>query len=275
MIRVLSTPGCSAAYNMAVDEVLLNARGQDPESITLRFYSWNPPAVSLGYGQDVEGEIDPRRCDRYGIDLVRRITGGRAVLHDQEFTYSLAAPESHPALGGRSGVMIRKVGEALVGTLKRFGIQAELATTGSCGLGRKDDVCFTATGRYEITANGRKLAGSAQRRSGGRVLQHGSVLLGPGHRKLPLLMPDHEHERREAIARLLDSRTISVAELTPDLPSFEEWADGLSRSMLDGLNVEGRVDVLDAEERHAAETLVGTRYGHAEWTFRRTLSHVR
>ena len=99
MIRILNTPRCSAAFNMAVDEALFNARGRDPGLMTLRIYSWNPPAVSLGYGQEVEGEIDPGQCDRYGIELVRRITGGRAVLHDQELTYSLIASEFPPGVG--------------------------------------------------------------------------------------------------------------------------------------------------------------------------------
>ena len=280
MIRVLSTPGCSAAYNMAVDEVLLDACRRDAcqldaEMMALRIYSWCPPAVSIGYGQEAEKEIDPGQCERYGIDLVRRITGGRAVLHDQELTYSLVAPESHPALGGRSGVMLRAVSEAMVETLKHFDISAEPAMEGRCGSGGNDDVCFTATGRYEITVAGRKLAGSAQRRSRGVVLQHGSLLLGPGHRRLPLLMAAHEPERRETIARLLNRRTVSVAELIPDPPSFEEWTDRLSRSMLDCLNVEGRMDVLDAEEQRAAESLVRTRYANADWTYRRTASHVR
>lgn len=295
MIRVLSTPGYSPAYNMAVDEVLLDACRRDActgdaykgnahrgdthrlnaDMMVFRIYSWRPPAVSIGFGQEAEREIDPRQCDRYGIELVRRITGGRAVLHDQELTYSLVAPESHPALGGLSGVILRAVSEALVETLKHFGIPAELAMEGHCGSGGNDDVCFTATGRYEITAAGRKLAGSAQRRSRGVVLQHGSLLLGPGHRRLPLLMPARETDRRETIARLLNHRTISVAELISDPPSFEEWTDCLTRSMLDRLNVEGRTDVLDAEERQAADSLVRTRYGNADWTYRRTASHVR
>ncbi|MXZ76207.1 MAG: lipoate--protein ligase family protein [Gemmatimonadetes bacterium] len=295
MIRILTTPGCSAAYNMAVDEALLDScrrdasrrdasrpdAGQgdsgrrDAEMMALRIYSWHPPAVSIGYGQEAEKEVDPGECERYGIDLVRRITGGRAVLHDQELTYSLVAPEAHPALGGGSGVMLRAVSEALVETLKYFDISAEPAMEGRCGSGGNDDVCFTATGRYEITVAGRKLAGSAQRRSRGVVLQHGSLLLGPGHRRLSLLMAAHEPERRETIARLLNRRTVSVAELIPDPPSFEEWTDRLSRSMLDRLNVEGRMDVLDAEERRVAESLVRTRYANAAWTHRRTASHVR
>ena len=275
MIRILATPGCSAAYNMAVDEALLDAGGRDPGMMTLRIYSFSPPAVSLGYGQEVEGEIDPGQCDRYGIGLVRRITGGRVVLHDQELTYSLVAHESHPALGSPSGVMIRRVGEALIGTLRQFGVPGELAPEGHCGVGGKADVCFTATGKHEITVRGRKLAGNAQRRSGGRVLQHGSILLGPGHRRLALLLPVHDHARRETIARLLNERTISVSEIIPRVPSFEEWADCLSRSFLEHLNLEGRSDVLDAEERRAAESLVRTRYGNADWTYRRTLRHVR
>lgn len=275
MIRVISTPGCSAAYNMAIDEALFNAGGRDPELVTLRIYSWHPPAVSVGYGQEVEKEVDPGQCDRYGIDLVRRITGGRTVLHDQELTYSLVTPESHPSVSTGSGAMFRAAGKALARTLRRFGIPGELAPDGSCGIGGRGDVCFTATGRYEITVHGRKLAGSAQRRSGGRVLQHGSILLGPGHKRLPLLIPTQDHERRETIARLLNQRTISVADLIPGVPTFEEWADGLSRSFIELLNLEGREDALDEDEIRTAEDLVRTRYENAEWTFRRPPSHVR
>ncbi len=275
MIRVLTTPGCSPAWNMAVDEALFNTCGRDTGPMTLRIYSWNPPAVSLGYGQTVEDEVDPGRCERYGIELVRRITGGRTVLHDQELTYSLVAPESHPALGRQSGVMIRKVSEALIDALRHFDIRGELAPRESCGTGGGSDVCFTATGRYEITVHGRKLAGSAQRRSRGRVLQHGSILLGPGHRRLPLLMPAHDHERRDTIARLLRERTISVSELIPRTPAFEEWAHVLSMSFLEHLNLEGRTDALDDGEQREAALLVESRYGNADWTHRRTLSHAR
>lgn len=275
MIRVIATPGCSAAWNMAVDEALFDACRRDPERMTLRIYSWHPPAVSVGYGQDTEKEVDPRECERYGIDLVRRITGGLTVLHDQELTYSLVMPESHPAVGTGSAAMLRGTGEALARMLRRFGIPGEPALEGSCGIGGRDDVCFTATGRYEITVHGRKLAGSAQRRSGGRVLQHGSILLGPGHKRLPLLLPSRDHARREHVARLLNQRTVSVSDLTSRVPAFEEWADGLSRSFIEQFNLEGRTEALDEEERRAAERLAGTRYGNAEWTFRRPLSHVR
>ena len=275
MIRILTTPGCSAAYNMAVDEVLFNACQRNSDMLTLRIYTWQPPAVSIGYGQDVEDEVDPGQCDRHGIGLVRRLTGGRAVLHDEELAYSLVARESHPALGGSSGVMIHRVGEALIRTLRRFGIPGELAPDGRCGLGGKGDVCFTSTGRYEVTVHGKKLAGNAQRRSGSRVLQHGSILLGPGHLRLPLLMPVHDTTRRESIARMLNERTVSVSELIPRVPSFEEWADSLSRSFLDHLNLEGRLDALDADERRMADSLVRTRYGNVDWTHRRTLRHVR
>ena len=274
MIRVLTTPGCSAALNMAIDEALFNACSPDSGMMTLRIYSWDPPAVSLGYGQDAEDEIDPGQCGRYGIELVRRITGGRAVLHDQELTYSLVAPESHPALGSQSGTMIRRVSEALKGTVRHFGIPGELAQDGRCGIGR-GDVCFSATGRYEITVHGRKLAGSAQRRSGGRVLQHGSILLGPGHRRLTLLMPVHDHERRDAVARLLRERTTSVSEILNRPPSYNDWAACLIRAFLEHLNLESRTVVLDDEVRQEAESLVRTRYGNADWTYRRTPRHVQ
>ena len=259
---------------MAVDEAVFKGSSRNSEIMTLRIYSWQPSAVSLGYGQNIANEIDPKQCDKYGIEIVRRITGGRAILHDDEITYSLVAPETHSALTSHSGVMLRKVNEALIRTLHQFGILGELEPNGFCGLG-KEDVCFTATGRYEIIVNGKKLAGSAQRRSGGNVLQQGTILLGPGHKKLPLLMPPEKYERRKKIAQLLNTRTISVSELLNQMPTFREWTDCLSKSFLEEMDLDGYEGVLDEKEQNDVQVLLETKYCNPAWTYRKTSCHAR
>jgi len=173
--------GCGAE-NMALDERLLAeaARGSVPP--VLRFYGWAPPAVSLGRFQDAAAAVDPAVCARNGIDIVRRITGGRAVLHDRELTYSIISPIV-PGLFPNDVLGTYKViAGGLLAGLRNLGVQAEMVTrTNRPREGRKkegaDAACFASPSWYEIVVHGRKIVGSAQRRIPGAFLQHGSVLI--------------------------------------------------------------------------------------------------
>ncbi len=182
-----------AAWNMAVDQALLQVMDEAPSSPVVRFYGWQPWAVSFGYGQDPSREVDLRRCAEQGIDVVRRITGGRAVLHAEELTYSVVCAAVDPVLGERIDETYRRIGEALVAGLQRFGVPAALERAGSrpprTRAGDVASPCFASIARSEVKVNGRKLVGSAQRRLGNAVLQHGSVLTGPAHRRLLDLLP--------------------------------------------------------------------------------------
>ena len=164
-------------YNMALDMALADAVRQGRSAATVRFYGWNPPAISLGYNQRA-GEIDPAACAAAGIDVVRRPTGGRAVFHKDEFTYSVAAREDHPLLGGTVLETYRTIAGALIAGLRGLGIEAEMVKSGAGAPGgQRAASCFAAAGRYEVTVNGRKIIGSAQRRIDGVILQQGSLLL--------------------------------------------------------------------------------------------------
>jgi lipoate-protein ligase A len=170
------------AYNMAVDEELL-ARSQAGEAVpVLRFYSWDPPAVSIGRYQAMKAAVDADACRRRGYDIVRRITGGRAVLHHRELTYSIIARTDNPLFP--SGVLgtYKVIAAGLLAGLQNLGIHAEMVARG----GRydalverkpKDPACFSSPSWYEILANRRKIIGSAQRRMRGAFLQHGSILI--------------------------------------------------------------------------------------------------
>ncbi len=164
-------------YNMALDEALADSVRQGRSPATLRFYGWNPPAISLGYNQRAE-EIDHAACAAAGIDVVRRPTGGRAVFHKDELTYSVIARDDHPLLGGAVLATYRTIAGALVAGLRGLGIAAEIVRSeaGAPG-GQRAASCFAAAGRYEVTVNGRKIVGSAQRRIDGVLLQQGSLLL--------------------------------------------------------------------------------------------------
>ena len=183
--RVVDTGANCGAYNMGVDQVLAADAAQGP---VLRFYDWEPPAVSCGWNQQPERETNVEACRVLGIDVVRRPTGGRAVLHWEELTYSVACVAEVLVAGGGVEATHRKIGACLAEGLRLFGAPVELERAGRCGRAWRSGPCFGSTARWELKCQQRKLVGSAQRRYGRRLLQHGSILLGRAHERLPQLM---------------------------------------------------------------------------------------
>jgi len=171
-----------AAYNMAVDEELL-ARAQAGEtSPVLRFYTWDPPAVSLGRFQKLETAVDAGVCKRLGFDIVRRITGGRAVLHYHELTYSIVAPLDYPLFPPTVLGTYKVIATGLLAGLRNLNITAEMVSRSERHASlvknnAKDPSCFSTPSWYEIVVKGRKIVGSAQRRMPRAFLQHGSILI--------------------------------------------------------------------------------------------------
>lgn len=177
--RLLLHPAADGAWNMAVDEAILEsyADSTEPLAPTLRLYGWRPPALSLGRGQRAHGAHDPRFLERCGIDLVRRPTGGRAVLHEHERTYAVIGRLGVPPFSGGVIETYARVAEALVAAMRSLGVPAQIASREN---GRRTDpgpACFTMVSAHEVTAGGRKLIGSAQLRRRGAFLQHGSIPL--------------------------------------------------------------------------------------------------
>jgi lipoate-protein ligase A len=170
------------AYNMAVDEELL-AHAQAGEAMpVLRFYGWAPPAVSLGRFQDMKTAVNADACRRLGFDIVRRITGGRAVLHRHELTYSVIARTDDAIFPSSVTGTYKIIATALLAGLQNLGIAAEMVSRGGrhaalVKKNAKDPACFSSPSWYEILVNGRKIIGSAQRRMKGAFLQHGSILI--------------------------------------------------------------------------------------------------
>lgn len=180
--KLLDTGANNGAHNMAVDEELL-ARAQAGEAVpVLRFYTWDPPAVSLGRFQERDAAVNADACRKFGFDIVRRITGGRAVLHKQELTYSVISRTDNPLFPPDVLGTYKVIAAALVAGLRNLAIPAEVATRA----GRyaqlvqrtsKAPACFSSPSWYEIVVSGRKIIGSAQRRVPGAILQHGSILI--------------------------------------------------------------------------------------------------
>jgi len=167
--------------NMQMDAVLLND-ARNPEFVPiLRFYDWLNPTLTIGYGQS-RTDVDFKAIRDAGADFAVRPTGGRAVLHWDEVTYSIILPAGHPIAESNVIESYKIISEGLVAGIQRLGISAEI-TRGELG-GHKNPSCFSSTSRYEVVVDGRKLIGSAQRRKHGALLQQGSIPVSPDFRRL-------------------------------------------------------------------------------------------
>jgi len=175
--RLINSGFQTGAMNMALDEALLHSVAKGDSLPVLRFYRWRPATVTLGYAQSIFKDLDLDVCSRAGLDVVRRSTGGRAVLHDNEVTYSVIAPFNTGQFGNSILDCYRVISEVLQKTLVQLGLPAQLVPgklRGDHQSGTKA-ICFTAPSQYELVINGRKVAGSAQKRHGQVFLQHGSI----------------------------------------------------------------------------------------------------
>jgi lipoate-protein ligase A len=262
----------SGAANMAVDEAIAMACAAGETPPTLRFYRWYPPAVSLGRHQQV-ADVNTARIEAMGYDLVRRTTGGRAILHTDELTYAVAGPADDPRLSG--GVMdaYLRLSNGLLAGLQSLGLSAEKAG-GEVRAGRDvSAACFEVPSAYEITAQGRKLMGSAQSRRQGYVLQHGSLpLVGDIARLVDVLalsaveaarLRRHLSERAATLAQALD--------LAPDSPllEFHRVAQAMAAGLADALNLELVPGQLTQSEIRCTAELIRERYANREWLYHR------
>lgn len=266
--RFLNTGSGNAFFNMAADEAIVRGVAGGGSPPTVRTFGWKPPAVSFGYAQRVGREVDADRCRNRGIHLVRRPSGGRAVLHWNELTYSVLCRADDPLLGGSIQESYRKISACLVAGLRLLGVAAEFEPRRSPAASPRGEgltsPCFSSTTQYEVTLDGRKIIGSAQRRLGDVLLQHGSLLLGPEHKRLVDLMPDRGQPLKERFRRELDRHTISLAEAGRPA-EFNAVACALREGFEMTLGIALTESCLTAEEKVDAEHLVETKYGTDAW----------
>ena len=175
--RLLIDLPTDGAANMARDEVLLVGVGGSTSPPTLRFYKWDPPTISLGYFQKYR-EYESLPSPAGELAVVRRTTGGGAILHDREWTYSIALPASHALVQANAAHLYEVVHDALIDTLGLLGVRAQRCElTDGSSAGRGPFFCFDRRHCTDVLLDGRKLAGSAQRRTKTAILQHGSIIL--------------------------------------------------------------------------------------------------
>jgi len=234
--------------NMRRDVLLLEAAERGAEAV-LRLSRFEPFGITLGSSQRPERELDLRRCEADGVPWAVRPTGGRAIFHAQEWTYALAAPIGDPRWGGSSVAAYRRASDLVAASLRRLGVPARLVavTRPRDGAESQDErsagarpaaPCFASAARHEIVAEGRKLVGSAQRRTRSALLQQGSVLLGDGHLRLADYVAVPE-AGREAVRRRLRRLTRPAAPWLGAAPPLELWAGTLALEIPGARRVEG------------------------------------
>lgn len=243
-VELIVDASAAGSWNMGVDEMLMESAAEQGIA-TLRFYEWSPATLSLGYFQNAEDRLG--HAASLACPLVRRSSGGGAILHDRELTYSISLPTAHP-LAADAETLYRRIHGLLLATLADFGITAELNANALIPLGGEPFLCFERRAVGDVVLDDFKICGSAQRRRRGAILQHGSILLAksPAAPELPGLAE-------------LASRSIAAAELRDAL--VERWRENLSPLRLR--------EPLSTSERTAAERHIDDKYGAETWTKRR------
>lgn len=248
---------------MAVDEAVARGVGDGQAAATLRFYQWSAPTVSLGYLQKTPGGVDLVACHRRGIAVVRRVTGGRAVLHAAELTYSVAVPLCGSWRSLSVSEVFARIACGLLAGLARLGVKASVGEAGNPPSSQRDPgACFLLRRMPAILVQGRKLIGSAERRWDRSLLQHGSLLLDfdPAmHQAVFSAWP-----RTEPTAGVTSLRAILGA-----VPPVKDLVTVLCAGWSEVLGAPCMPGELTWAERRAAENLARERYGNPAWTFQR------
>jgi len=265
--RLLVMKPASGAWNMAVDEAILNAVGKGSVPPTLRLYAWNPPCLSLGFAQPVS-EVDLAVLEEKDWELVRRPTGGRAILHTDELTYSVIGPGQEPRLAGSVLESYRRLAQGLLAALSCLGLQAsaEDRYTLPVGTDPAGPVCFEVPSNYEITVRGKKLIGSAQARRRDGVLQHGSLPLTGDLTRITQALVFPDEEAREEAARRLLARAATVETVLARQVSWEEAAESFAAGFSKALNLRLESSELTPGEQERALELLHRKYRSKEWT---------
>jgi lipoate-protein ligase A len=268
--RVIDTGLHSGPQNMAIDEAIMRAHGRGEVPPTLRFYGWEPAAVSIGYFQSMTKEIDLDAVRAGGFGYVRRSTGGRMIFHHMELTYSVTIGQE--LLPGDVTETYRELSKGLLAGLRYLG-GAPVLSDGEEDPRRANPAgfntaCFDTPSAYELTVNDRKIAGSAQTRKEGVILQQGSILLDLDVDLLFRLMrvPAASYDQ---LKERLRSKATSVTEALGRSVSYAEARDAFIQGFTTGLGIHLlEAPLTDAEEADAA-LLVADKYGNDTWNLKR------
>jgi lipoate-protein ligase A len=263
--RFIIDPPLSPARNMAIDEAIAIAFSEKRVPPTLRLYQWYRPTFSIGSFQTLDSSwLDYLK--RSNVALVRRMTGGQGLLHDRELTYSVVASTKDPLFTGGIKGTFQSIAIGLLAGLQEIGMEGKIHTPseGSRLEREKDPLCFASTSGYEITAKGKKLIGSAQRRWRSHFLQHGSLILEASSPKSETLSEDGP--------QMTSEKQITLAELLPSLPAMSHLEQAMKTGFERALPIHLVQGKLTAEEIESSERLIKKKYGTDPWNLHRKVS---
>jgi lipoate-protein ligase A len=245
------------SWNMAVDDFLFRSLSDEPQTY-IRFYRWARPTASLGYSQDIRKVLDVEYCQKQGIDIVRRMTGGKLVLHSREVTYSLCSSDSGTFTSTLAD-SYRLISQALMRGLEKMGLRPSLADAPPVSYVKGNLPCFSYPARDEVEIDGKKVIGSAQKRTGSKFIQHGSIPLEEDDRLLEavsLLEKDKNEVRMVSLSRALGKQV-----------SFDRAVECLTSGVSEFFNIRLTPKEFNAAERKLISEIERERYANPGWTF--------
>jgi lipoate-protein ligase A len=270
--RVVNSGPSDGYTNMAIDEAIMLAVEDGQAPPTLRLYSWRPACLSIGTFQSVSSDIDTAACARGGVDWVRRPTGGRAILHDRELTYSVAVRQNDERIAGDIMESYRRISLGLLAGLRLLGVEADLAPSAipaTPGGAPKPAACFAAPSQHEILAAGRKVIGSAQRRQGAVLLQHGSILLDLDVDRLMSLLRFTSQQEKDTMTRRVHSESVTLAVLSGRSIGYDEAASAITAGFAAALSIDLLPSRLSEWEEGEAARLRRDKYLSDSWRYRK------
>ncbi len=270
----INSGACRPSFNMALDEALLDWHSEGLLPPIVRFYGWTPATLSIGYFQQVKKEINMEEVKKHNLGFVRRPTGGRGVLHEHELTYSIIVSEDYPNMPVTVTEAYRVLSEGLLIGFQNLGLDAYFSIPDTDE--KKSDlkkpksaVCFDAPSWYELVVEGKKVAGSAQTRQKGVILQHGAILLDLDEDKLVSLFNYPSEAVKARVRRGLPEKAVAINRLREIPATMEECVAAFKNGFEEGLDVNLEPYSLTNEQIEYVEALEKRRYAHDDWTYRK------
>lgn len=270
----LNSGKCSPSYNMALDEALLDWHSEGLIPPVIRFYEWEPATVSIGYFQQAARDINLAAVHEQGLGFVRRPTGGRAVLHEHELTYSIIVTEDYPNMPATVTEAYRVLSEGLLLGFQNLGMEAYFSVPQTEEQQQdlkkpKSAVCFDAPSWYELVVEGKKVAGSAQTRQKGVILQHGAILLKLDLEKLLSVFNFASDEVKEKMRSKLPQKAVAMDTLIDREVTIDECVTAFKKGFAEALDISFEPMVLTPEQLNYVEDIEKRKYANDDWNFKK------
>lgn len=261
--RLIDSRPCSAAYNMAIDEAIASSVEKEMVPPTLRLYEWNSLAVTIGYFQKAS-DVDIEYCKKNDISIIRRPTGGRAVLHGDDITYSFSTKTKTDFFSKDLFESYKKISEALILALSKINISAELIVNRGkkyfMSYSQRGPLCFSSASYGEITVNNKKIIGSAQKRGVDCLLQQGTIPLFINKGEMIRIFKLRQND--------VENSLICLKDLLEEIDVFAV-KENIRKSFEEKFEIEMVASTLTEEELQLAKEIEVQKYQTDKWNFRR------